>query len=336
MIDSTGHKSSRKEDRGSRPRSKTRFKKERRGSNDSALFVPEGEKESGSGEDDSRYDSEHDPEYGRPLFSRPGPQIGDDVTTVGWTGGRSLLYINQHGPKNAARHRLEIFAESAEYEDSLPQDQKVSNIHNRYGDDRLTNGAFQYTKRHILAIYGVAWEGAGTGDPAHDLDLINPNRVEKRWPITYVLIAWDVDGTTRKAWEPRQALRARWKQKVADKAIFEAACEAEDRYQEVLSGKRVASSRSPSVGLVRDTTRKYRDMSLGASRSSPTPPRTKKTTPGTKSRFTDSDSDISDLAKKLEEFRLDYCECAGVESFRDLDPTDKADFVKAWRHAKAE
>jgi len=116
---------------------------------------------------------------------------------------------------------------------------------------------------------------------------------------------------------------------VADKAIFEAACEAEDRYQEVLSGKRVASSRSPSIGLIRDTTRKYRDMSLGASRSSYTPPRTKKTTPGTKFRFTDSDSDTSNLTKTLEEFRLDYCEYAGVESFQDLYPTNKADFVKA-------
>ena len=77
----------------------------------------------------------------------------------------------------------------------------------------------------------------------------------------------------------------------------------------------MASSRSPFVGLIRDTTRKYQDMSLGASRSSHTPPRTKKTTPGIKSRFTDSDSDTSNLAKKLEEFRLDYCECAGVESF---------------------
>ena len=77
-------------------------------------------------------------------------------------------------------------------------------------------------------------------------------------------------------------------------------------------------------------------MSLGALRSSPTLPRTKKTTPRAKSRFTDSDSDTYDLAKKLEEFRLDYYECAGVESFRDLDPTDKADFVQVWRHAKAE
>ena len=53
MINSTGHKSSRKKDRSSRPKAKTRFKKERRGSNDKLLFIPESEKESNSGEDDS-------------------------------------------------------------------------------------------------------------------------------------------------------------------------------------------------------------------------------------------------------------------------------------------
>jgi hypothetical protein len=47
--------------------------------------------------------------------------------------------------------------------------------------------------------------------------------------------------------EPMQALDARWGKKQADKAIFEAACESEDRYNEVKSGKRRATSRSPSV-----------------------------------------------------------------------------------------
>jgi len=73
MINLIGYKLSQKKDRSSRPKGKTRFKKERRGSNDSLLFILESEKGSDSREDDSRYDSEHDPEYGRPLFSRLGP-----------------------------------------------------------------------------------------------------------------------------------------------------------------------------------------------------------------------------------------------------------------------
>jgi hypothetical protein len=56
---------------------------------------------------------------------------------------------------------------------------------------------------------------------------------EKRWPTTYVFIAWDVNGTAEKKWEPRQALRARWGKKQADKAIFEAAYKSEERYDEV-------------------------------------------------------------------------------------------------------
>ena len=108
--------------------------------------------------------------------------------------------------------------------------------------------------------------------------LIDPDQIEadgRKWPGTYVFIAWDVNGTTEKRWEPRQALRVRWGKKVADKAIFEAACEAEGRYDEVLSGERRATSKSPSVGLAEGTARKFREKSLSIGRLSlsrlPTP-----------------------------------------------------------------
>jgi hypothetical protein len=112
------------------------------------LFVPQEESESEP--------EEEDPEYGRPLFYRPGPRPGQDVKTVGWTGGRRTMYINQYGPKNAAKHRLESFAASGEYEDEKPPSENVSNIHNRHGDEVLPNSKFRFTKRHIIAIYGVA------------------------------------------------------------------------------------------------------------------------------------------------------------------------------------
>jgi len=46
-------------------------------------------------------------------------------------------------------------------------------------------------------------------------------------------------------------------------------------------------------------------------------------------------SSVQSPAGLLEEFRLSYCECAGVASFKDLDAANKADFVQAWRSTKA-
>ena len=131
----------------------------------------EGEKEGYSGNlfdsdaeiseiSDSESDSDaaafSDPEYGKPLYSRPGAKSTKNAETVGWSGGRSMLYINQYGKKSAARYRLEKYAQPPEYEDDPPEAQKVSNPKNRLGDERLDNGKFKYTKRHIRGIYGVA------------------------------------------------------------------------------------------------------------------------------------------------------------------------------------
>jgi hypothetical protein len=66
------------------------------------------------------------------------------------------MYINQYKPKNAAKHRLESFTTSGEYEDEKPSSENVSNIYNRHGDEVLPNNKFRFTKRHIIAIYGVA------------------------------------------------------------------------------------------------------------------------------------------------------------------------------------
>jgi hypothetical protein len=63
-------------------------------------------------------------------------------------------------------------------------------------------------------------------------------------------------------------LRVRWEKKQADKTIFEAAYESENRYNEVETGTRRATSRSPFVGLVTDTARQFREQSLTAGRPS--------------------------------------------------------------------
>ena len=317
---------------------------------DSPLFVPDGS--------DFEEDEEEDPEYGRPLYRRHDPKL-EDFKTVGWAWGRRALFVNQYGPKNAAIHRLNRCADSAEYEENPPPSEKVSNKNNRHGDEILPSGNLKYTRRHIYAIYGVAWEGYGSQD---DLDLIDPQLVGNRWPSTYVMVAWNIDNKIEKTWEPRQSLRARWGKADADNAIFQAACQAEDRYGEVQSGQRRATSRSPSVGLVVDTVRQQREKSLGARRSSlsrsrsstpaqsspsraksstparSSPSRSKSSTPFPKVRFSNSNNrdDGDALAEMLEEFRLDYLQCAGVDTFRDLEPKDKKDFVTAWQLRKSE
>ena len=309
---------------------------------DTPLFVPETEPDPAS--------EPEDPEYGAPLFTRPGPQLGDNVTTVGWTSGRKTQYINMYGKKSAARYRIEDAADTAEYEDSLQTEDKkqqcVTLRKNRFGDRKLDNDKWEFTKRHMRSIYGVAWEGAGTGDSAADLKLIEPYEGRPRWPGTYVLVAWvtgtypDTNGASKekieKAWETRATLRARWGTKSADENIYKAACEAEMRYEEAVTGKRRAVSRTPSVGLIDADLRRFREQSLAADRASssgnrrPLVPGTSRSgTPGVRA------SSVQSLAGLLEEFKLGYCECAGVASFKDLDAADKADFVQAWQLAKA-
>ena len=309
---------------------------------DTPLFVPEIEPDSAS--------EPEDPEYGAPLFTRPGPKLGDNVTTVGWTDGRKTQYINRYGKKSAARYRIEDAADTAEYEDSLQTEDKkqqcVTLRKNRYGDRKLDNDKWEFTKRHIRSIYGVAWEGAGTGDSAADLKLIEPYEGRPRWPVTYILVAWvtgtylGTDGATKekidKAWETRATLRARWGTKSADKHIHEAAREAEMRYEEAVTGKRRAVSRTPSVGLIEADLQRFREQSLTADRSSSSgnrqslaPETSISNAPGVR---TDS---MQVLARSLENFKLNYCECAGVTSFEDLSPANKADFVQAWQFTKA-
>ena len=309
---------------------------------DTPLFVPETESEPAS--------EPEDPEYGAPLFTRPGPQLGDNVTTVGWTSGRKTQYINMYGKKSAARYRIEDAADTAEYEDSLQTEDKkqqcVTLRKNRFGDRKLDNDKWEFTKRHMRSIYGVAWEGAGTGDSAADLKLIEPYEGRPRWPGTYVLVAWvtgtylDTNGASKekieKAWETRATLRARWGTKSADENIYKAACEAEMRYEEAVTGKRRAVSRTPSVSLINTDLRRFREQSLAADRASSSgnrqslvPGTSRSSTPGVRA------SSVQSLASLLKEFRLSYCECAGVASFKDLDAANKADFVQAWQSTKA-
>ncbi|KAF3037138.1 hypothetical protein E8E11_001063 [Didymella keratinophila] len=302
---------------------------------ESPLFVPE------ASEDDE------DPEYGEALFTRPGPKFGDNVKTVGWTSGsRRPRYINQYGKKSAARYRIEGFADTAEYEETLESEERkkecVSLPQNRFGDHKIEGtNRWKFTKRHIRAIYGVAWEGQGNGDVEEDLKLIEPRENRPRWPSTYILIAWvtgtyvDANGEEQervvKTWETRATLRSRWGTKSADKSIYAAACESEGRYEKALTGKQRAFSRTPSTGLVDKETQRFREQSLAADRTAATGNGTSALTAQNRSGTPKTSATVSDVTMSLEQFRIDYCEAAGVESFSQLTFLDKADFIKTWR-----
>ncbi|KAM0272844.1 hypothetical protein ACHAQH_008558 [Verticillium albo-atrum] len=284
---------------------------------DEALFVPTTK----TTDDDDQDELDEDGE--KALFVRHIPKHGEHIETVGWGQGKTgTFYINRHGKKGASKYRLESLAESAEYEDREKNDEdphKITNSENRYGDKKLSNGRWKYTKRHIIGIWGVAWEcPVGCKD---DLDLINPAEVDK-WPTTYVLIMWDIGGERKKVWETRSSLRNRWTKKGADSAIYEAACEAEDRHIEAETGMRPASSRSPSHGLAEAATSRFRAQSHDDANNT------------RKVRF-QADKDMNDLSKALEAFKISYGELYG-KPFQQMNVKEKSDMVSAWQVQKAE
>ncbi|KAH6874151.1 hypothetical protein B0T10DRAFT_465825 [Thelonectria olida] len=172
--------------------------------------------------------------------------------------------------------------------------------------------------------------GLGLGVSRDDLDCINPDIVQNwRNSPTYVLIAWDIDGKINKTWETRACLRDRWGKKDADIAIYEAAVEAEGRYMEAKTGKRLAKSRSPSVGLAQGHVRKHREKSLGIKRSSPF--RSTPTTRASKS----PQPETKTWEELREEFLNDYLELLGAEDFADLSRSEKRECIAAWREEKS-
>ncbi|KAF9771185.1 hypothetical protein IL306_011188 [Fusarium sp. DS 682] len=307
------------------------------------LFKSDSETESDGSDFDSNSDLDpdsdsdsaafSDEEYGKALYTFPGTKPVKNVKTVGWSGGRFTGYINMYGKKSVARYRLERSAFPAQYEDSPPKEEKVSNPKNRHGDKLMDSGKFKYTKRHIRGIMAVAWKSAGPGVSRNDLDCINPDLVDNwRGVPTYVLIAWDIDGdglNIKKTWETRACLRDRWGKKDADIAIYEAAEEAEDRYVEAKIGKRPAKSKAPSVGLAQSHVLKHREKSLGVKRSSPS--RSTHAVRASKS----PPRDIKTVEELKTEFLNDYLELLGVKDFTDLSSEERRDCIAAWRVEKS-
>jgi hypothetical protein len=76
---------------------------------------------------------------------------------------------------------------------------------------------------------------------------------------------------------------------------------------------------------------RFREQSIAADRAAATRSAAAATTAQSRSGTPDTNAAIRDITMTLEQFRMDYCGAAGVESFTQLTPPDKADFMKTWR-----
>jgi hypothetical protein len=267
------------------------------------------------GESESKFDPENDPE--EPLFASPSHSLGKDVRTVAWNS-QSGTYINGYGKKGCARYRLDDNC-TAGYKKDDSEDFYKNPLGHKNEHRKWT-----YTKDHFSGqIWGVAWGGDGSHN---DLDLIDPNQAGRQkgkdgnetgaaWPRTYVLLLWDVDNQKLKRWETRTTLRRLWGKKKADKAIFEAACQAEERYIDTTDKGARGYTKSPSAALHQRTT-------------SPSRSRSRSTSHGSAS----NDKAVPD--ETLEDFKTDYFELAGVQAFAELSMEDKMDCMKMWKARK--
>lgn len=294
-----------------------------------------------------------DPELGEALYTvqvgTTTNQNGVTFESVAWANesGRKLflnrfIYKNKKG---VARYRLCESAASEKYETSPPAHMNASSSANRCGDERLASGGPKYTRRHIRAILGVAWKCDGLEPDRDDLNPIDPDLVKSyRGVRTYVLVVWQVGKKiedVQRSWETRQALRERLGKEKADKLIYNCASDAEDKWEERVTGRRTATTRSPSVsaGLAKSEIKRYREESLRPESKKASKSPSPKATRSSKSPAPNgTDTDIERLRL---EFMTSWFELLGMSTgdfttdFKNLDRAEKRDCVAAWQEEKA-
>ena len=257
--------------------------------------------------------------YGEPLYVAADTQPNYNTPyrrTIAW-GGDQKEVINCYGPRNASVYR--IIRGEAEGDYAYPREEKYTNPNNRLGDVRRPDGKYLYT--HIICLRVVAWKSQYPENPREDLNLIHWDeamRPVKRFPSTYILVDWLTDHGVQRCWETRATIRNRWGSKRADKSIYQAAYEAEERLKEHLTGTRPALDRSPTPGILYSTSRQFREIS-----GTPAPT-------GTPAPAVGADNKAI-LEAALAEFKQIYCELSGVNSFNELNTADKVEWANAWK-----
>ncbi|KAF2728556.1 hypothetical protein EJ04DRAFT_591161 [Polyplosphaeria fusca] len=229
------------------------------------------------------------------LFHLNETSYPKDSRTVAWgKSGGGKWYLNRLGPAAIGIYREQDVAidhpdDDVDW-DSPPMSLCVTNPSNRLGELRnpATN-KFKYTKRHIVGIYGVSFNATkrpfGGIPESQEYEYINTKRYDdynkniafpgkkKRFIGCHVRVGWrEQDGTVTKSWELRGALRAstRWKQELADKAIYEAAKAAQERFNRWRGGHVEVSSRDATPADAVEYALKGREKSLGF-KSTPSP-----------------------------------------------------------------
>lgn len=170
----------------------------------------------------------------------------ENASIVGWMssyGGKS--YIVQYGDLDHATYRIKPASEVP-----LPfrcdAKNKIDKEDNRYGEKKTEDDKLEYGAESVQGIMGVAWKYKDTADPE---EILNPATKKKKkmskFPVTYVLVKWEIDGDFEEKWETRSALRRRWGGSFTDNCIFTAACEARDIHVEKYGNTSYPSSSLP-------------------------------------------------------------------------------------------
>lgn len=157
----------------------------------------------------------------------------DGVVVARQKIGQRQLVVIQYGPINSAKYRWESASEAPFFDDSNVPD--LTRLENKPGEiKQWVVDRYDYirTSRHVVAIQGVAFPEPNQGE--YLLDRFDPDLKGKgdRYQNIKIKVKWKVDGITSKSWETRTTIRRLWGKKAnaADRAIFIAAKDQEERY----------------------------------------------------------------------------------------------------------
>ncbi|KAF2844517.1 hypothetical protein T440DRAFT_473342 [Plenodomus tracheiphilus IPT5] len=269
-------------------------------------------------ESGSDSDSELDDDKDEPLYTALDRRL-PNVTTVGWSGHNGRKYINRYGKYQ--RYRLDDLADTEDYKEPAK--------------DHVQERALGANKKlRANDIYGIAWQG-GNSHFEQDLAMIDPERLKKekkKFPPTYVLIGWEVNGSIQKEWETRTTARARFGgSKKVDDIIYRIARRVEMKYQKSIADDTSGFNRSPSRGLMAELT-----PSLSPSPSpSPSPSRAGSSEPSRNlGRPSSTPEAVSALTKAFHDFQMDYCKIRNVSRYPQLNGDDRKEFLMMWDNMK--
>ena len=172
----------------------------------------------------------------------------EDAKVIGWLDGYHRSYLIQYGPRNSAKYKI-VPAKQFATDYVAAYDEEITCPDNRFGEQKIRK-KFVYGTEHVVDIYGVAWRyGRHVQDP---VEMLNPDNEDRpaQYPHTYLLIQWEKDNQREKRWETRTTLRQRWGHTEADYEIYNAACQAQKRYEAFRDNRRAPFDRSPTPGVI--------------------------------------------------------------------------------------